>query len=159
MKEKTLAVVLAAGAGRRMHSDVQKQYLFSIIRNFNGIFYRHSYHTGLIFSDRFIGAPQYFFAQKRTCSVMDKDIAFVRYRFQSIPDGMIAAYDKLFLQEEELKKQGITVTDDAMVVETLLNHPVKLVKGSYEWKNEISPQFPDGSTLFHPVRQPKLSHQ
>ena len=27
MKEKTLAVVLAAGAGRRMHSDVQKQYL------------------------------------------------------------------------------------------------------------------------------------
>ena len=43
-----------------------------------------------------------------------------------------AAYDKLFLQEEELKKQGITVTDDAMVVETLLNHPVKLVKGSYE---------------------------
>lgn len=27
MEERTVAVVLAAGAGKRMHSDVQKQYL------------------------------------------------------------------------------------------------------------------------------------
>ena len=42
------------------------------------------------------------------------------------------AYDRLLLKEEELKTQGIRITDDAMVVETLLRHPVKLVEGSYE---------------------------
>lgn len=42
------------------------------------------------------------------------------------------AYDKLLAKEKELKNQGIKITDDAMVVETLMNHPVKLVKGSYE---------------------------
>lgn len=43
-----------------------------------------------------------------------------------------AAYDELIIKEEELKEQGIRITDDAMVVETLTNHPVKLVEGSYE---------------------------
>ena len=42
------------------------------------------------------------------------------------------AYDKLIQQEEELKAKGINITDDAMVVETLMEHSVKLVKGSYE---------------------------
>lgn len=42
------------------------------------------------------------------------------------------AYESLLMQEEKLKKQGIRITDDAMVVETLLKHPVKLVKGAYE---------------------------
>lgn len=42
------------------------------------------------------------------------------------------AYDKLILKEEELLKEGTAVTDDAMVVETLTGHPVKLVCGSYE---------------------------
>ncbi len=42
------------------------------------------------------------------------------------------AYDKLIRQEEELKAKGINITDDAMVVETLMDHPVKLVEGSYE---------------------------
>ncbi len=42
------------------------------------------------------------------------------------------AYERLLLEEERLKEQGIQITDDAMVVETLLKHPVKLVKGSYE---------------------------
>lgn len=42
------------------------------------------------------------------------------------------AYGRLLIEEEQLKRQGIQVTDDAMVVETLLKHPVKLVKGSYE---------------------------
>lgn len=42
------------------------------------------------------------------------------------------AYEKLLAEEENLKQQGIQITDDAMVVETLLQHPVKLVEGSYQ---------------------------
>lgn len=42
------------------------------------------------------------------------------------------AYTELLRKEDELKMQGIQITDDAMVVETLLSHPVKLVEGSYE---------------------------
>ncbi|MGN1180568.1 MAG: 2-C-methyl-D-erythritol 4-phosphate cytidylyltransferase [Suilimivivens sp.] len=42
------------------------------------------------------------------------------------------AYDNLLAEEERLKMQGINITDDAMVVETLMKHPVKLVEGSYE---------------------------
>lgn len=42
------------------------------------------------------------------------------------------AYHKLILQETKLQEEGVAVTDDAMVVETLTGHPVKLVFGSYE---------------------------
>lgn len=42
------------------------------------------------------------------------------------------AYEKLIAQEKELKDKGINITDDAMVVETLTKHSVKLVEGSYE---------------------------
>ena len=42
------------------------------------------------------------------------------------------AYDKLILNEERLLNEGIAITDDAMVVETLTGHPVKLTQGSYE---------------------------
>ncbi len=42
------------------------------------------------------------------------------------------AYHKLISQEEKLQRKGIAVTDDAMVVETLTGHSVKLVQGSYE---------------------------
>ncbi len=42
------------------------------------------------------------------------------------------AYRNLILKEQELAWEGIVVTDDAMVVETLTGHPVKLVAGSYE---------------------------
>ncbi len=45
---------------------------------------------------------------------------------------IIDAYSRLMMQKKELAAQGIKITDDAMVVETLLRHPVKLVKGSYE---------------------------
>ncbi|MCM1252034.1 MAG: 2-C-methyl-D-erythritol 4-phosphate cytidylyltransferase [Clostridium sp.] len=41
------------------------------------------------------------------------------------------AYKQLLIKEEELKARGIQITDDAMVVETLLTHPVKLIEGSY----------------------------
>lgn len=42
------------------------------------------------------------------------------------------AYEKLLEQEEKLSAEGVTVTDDAMVVEYFMNVPVKLVQGSYE---------------------------
>ena len=42
------------------------------------------------------------------------------------------AYHELLVKESELKEKGINITDDAMVVETLLQKPVKLVEGSYE---------------------------
>jgi 2-C-methyl-D-erythritol 4-phosphate cytidylyltransferase len=43
-----------------------------------------------------------------------------------------AAYDKLILNEERLISQGVSITDDAMVVEYFEKVPVKLVQGSYE---------------------------
>lgn len=42
------------------------------------------------------------------------------------------AYEKLIDSLEELKQQGIAVTDDAFVAETFGNRPVKLVEASYE---------------------------
>ncbi len=45
---------------------------------------------------------------------------------------IMPAYTKLIETEEELLAQGITITDDAMVVELLGGSQVKLVEGSYE---------------------------
>lgn len=42
------------------------------------------------------------------------------------------AYHTLLQKEQELLKAGIFITDDAMVVETLTGHLVRLVEGSYE---------------------------
>lgn len=42
------------------------------------------------------------------------------------------AYAILIKEEEALFKKGISITDDAMVVETLLGERVKLVEGSYK---------------------------
>lgn len=42
------------------------------------------------------------------------------------------AYRRLMQREAELLAEGINITDDSMVVETLMRHPVKLVEGSYE---------------------------
>lgn len=42
------------------------------------------------------------------------------------------AYTILLKKEEELLKEGIVITDDAMVVETLMGEKVKLVEGSYQ---------------------------
>lgn len=41
------------------------------------------------------------------------------------------AYKELLLKEEELLKQGISITDDAMAVELFLGRKVKLIEGSY----------------------------
>lgn len=42
------------------------------------------------------------------------------------------AYEELLLKEDRLLSQGISITDDAMVVEALTGKKVKLVEGSYE---------------------------
>ena len=42
------------------------------------------------------------------------------------------AYDELMRQEKALLQKGITITDDAMVVELLGETKVKLVEGSYQ---------------------------
>lgn len=42
------------------------------------------------------------------------------------------AYEELLKREQELAGAGISITDDAMVVETLTGHKVRLVAGSYE---------------------------
>lgn len=45
---------------------------------------------------------------------------------------IIEAYERLIREKEELAARGIRITDDAMAVETLMKHPVRLVAGSYE---------------------------
>lgn len=42
------------------------------------------------------------------------------------------SYEEVVQNMEELKAKGIEITDDAMVVETVSNRKVKLIKGSYE---------------------------
>lgn len=42
------------------------------------------------------------------------------------------AYEKLMREKERLAAAGIQITDDAGVVETLMERPVKLVEGSYQ---------------------------
>lgn len=42
------------------------------------------------------------------------------------------AYEELLAREQELIADGISITDDAMVVETLTGHTVRLIAGSYE---------------------------
>lgn len=45
---------------------------------------------------------------------------------------IIEAYDILMAGLTQFSKKGIKITDDAMVVEQMLGHPVKLVESSYE---------------------------
>ena len=45
---------------------------------------------------------------------------------------IIEAYEKLMQEKDRLAAAGIRITDDAMVVETLMDLPVRLVQGSYE---------------------------
>lgn len=216
MEEKTVAVVLAAGAGKRMHSDVQKQYLllqdrpviYYALKTFQDSFvdeivlvvgqgeieycrkeivekYRFSkvmqiveggrerYHSvanglkavkgeGYVFIHdgarpflteeilrRSYEAVKEYHAcvvgmpVKDTIKIVDEN-CFAKmtpnretvWQVQTPQVFTIAlakeAYENLLIKEEELLRQGIRITDDAMVVETLLNHPVKLVEGSYE---------------------------
>ena len=50
------------------------------------------------------------------------------------------AYSALISRLEELKAKEIEITDDAMVVETMLNRRVKLVKASYENMKLTTPE-------------------
>lgn len=45
---------------------------------------------------------------------------------------VMEAYRKLAVEDAALRESGVQITDDAMVVETMLKHPVKLVESSYE---------------------------
>lgn len=45
---------------------------------------------------------------------------------------ILSAYEKLMQEQERLLREGIRITDDAMVVETLIGSTVKLVEGSYQ---------------------------
>ena len=40
-------------------------------------------------------------------------------------------YDRLIVQENTLLRQGVNITDDAMVVETFSDIKIRLVEGSY----------------------------
>ena len=55
-------------------------------------------------------------------------------------DLIYNAYEELLLKEEELKQQGIAVTDDAMVAELFSDKKVKLVEGSYENMKLTTPE-------------------
>ena len=216
MGKKTVAVVLAAGVGKRMHSDVQKQYL--LLQDKPVIYYALK-----TFQDSFldeivlvVGQGEIEYCQKEIVekyhfSKVGHIVEGGRERYHSVANGLKAvagegyvfihdgarpflseeilqrsyeavkeyhacvvgmpvkdtikivdenrfakmtpnretvwqvqtpqvfttalakeAYDRLLIKEEELQAQGIRITDDAMVVETLLGHPVKLVEGSYE---------------------------
>ena len=215
-KNKTVAIVLAAGQGKRMHSHVQKQYLmlhdrpviFYALNRFQQSFIdeiilvvskgeedycrteivekynftkvakiveggRERYHSvanGLAA----IGGDGYVFIHDGARPFITEDILLRAYEtvkeYNACVVGMPVkdtikvvdkncfakqtpnretlwqvqtpqvfeirlakeAYDKLLANEEDLKKQGIKITDDAMVVETLMRQPVKLVEGSYE---------------------------
>lgn len=50
------------------------------------------------------------------------------------------AYEELVRRLDELKVQGVEITDDAMVVETLTGKKVKLVKASYENMKITTPE-------------------
>ena len=49
------------------------------------------------------------------------------FRFDLIKE----AYEKLIAKEEEVKQRGISITDDAMVLETMLSYQVRITEGSY----------------------------
>lgn len=45
---------------------------------------------------------------------------------------IISAYEKMMQEKENLMREGISITDDAMTVERFTGQKVKLVEGSYE---------------------------
>lgn len=217
MKEKTAAVVLAAGKGKRMNSDIPKQYM--LLRDKPVLYYSLK-----VFQESFVdeivlvaekgeeefcrkeiiekygftkvkhiaagGTERYFsvangleavsqdcdyiyihdgarpfvtqaiikeaLAEVRThkacvaampvkdtikiadeqdfaVSTPRRDLVWMMQTPQVFQASLIrGAYHKLLSEEEKLRRQGIQITDDAMVVETLLGHPVKLFRASYE---------------------------
>lgn len=215
--DKTVAVVLAAGQGKRMHSNVQKQYL--LLQDKPVLYYAlKAFQDSALIQEIILtaasGEEDYCrreIVEKYQFTKVKKIVTGGRERYHSVANGLQAvsgngyvfihdgarpfvtedilartyeavkihyacaagmpvkdtiklvdqeqfalqtpnremlwqiqtpqvftialakkAYERLLSEEEQLKKKGIQITDDAMVVETLLKHPVKLVKGSYE---------------------------
>ena len=62
------------------------------------------------------------------------------------------AYASLIEREEELKSSGLVITDDAMVVETMTGHRVKLIEGAYENIKITTPEDIDTAENFLRLR-------
>lgn len=78
----------------------------------------------------------------RKCNVVEKTLdRNVLYAAQTpqvfFTPMIIEAYKMLEERKEELEEKGIAMTDDAMVVETMLGRPVKLVT-AYEENIKIT---------------------
>jgi len=58
------------------------------------------------------------------------------------------AYKKLMDNLSKLEKAGVTITDDAMVVETMTDYKVKLVEGSYRNIKITTPEDLEIATIF-----------
>ena len=216
MQEKTAAIVLSAGSGKRMGGPVSKQYM--LLRGKPVIYYALK-----AFQDSFVdeiilvvgkgdvdrvrkeiveqygftkvsaivegGAQRYHSVHLGLKAVKDADYVFIQDGARPFPDGAMLgrcleavrecgacvvgvpvkdtikvsdaegniadtpprerlwqvqtpqvfdaklvcrAYDLLAEKEEELLAKGITITDDAMVVEQLTKHTVRLVMGDYK---------------------------
>ena len=70
-----------------------------------------------------------------------RDLLYQVQTPQVFESGLIwEAYRRLINQEEELIQKGIKITDDAMVVETLMHCKVKVIQGAY---NNIKITTPD----------------
>lgn len=65
-------------------------------------------------------------------------------------DLIFSAYKELMKKEQELLRQGIQITDDAMVVENVCGCPVRLVEGSYENIKITTPEDLKIAELFCP---------
>lgn len=66
------------------------------------------------------------------------------FSFEMIRD----AYERLLVEENELKEKGISITDDAMVAELFTNCKVKFVEGSYQNIKITTPEDLDIAKLF-----------
>lgn len=218
---KQIAIVLAAGRGKRMHSDVAKQYLlikekpvlYYSLKKFEESFIDeiilvtaaeeiayckeqiiepygfskvhrivaggkeryHSVYQGLLAAERLLAAneeacvyihdgarplvteeillrakesvEQYGcgvvgMPVKDTIKIVDQDGFVTQTPNRSLvwqiqtPQCFVyseirKAYDRLLETEQQLLQDGITITDDAMVMELLGDRKVKLVEGSY----------------------------
>lgn len=66
---------------------------------------------------------------------------------------ILKAYAELSVREQMLQAQGIKITDDAMVVEHMLKHPVKLVEASYENIKITTPEDMEVAAIFLACRK------
>lgn len=100
-----------------------------IERSYLAVQESHACVVGMPVKDTIKLADPYGYA----ASTPDRSMVWQIQTPQVFDAGLITeAYSRLMKQKDELAEKGIRITDDAMVVETLLQRPVKLVQGSYE---------------------------